>query len=214
METISDVLAQAFQKRYATKQFDTTFVIPPDKLHILKESIRLAPSSFGLQLWKIFLIRTEKLREQIKVAAHNQPQMVEASELFLFCRPEKITENHLDQFVTSVSRIRKQPKASLVAYRQMLSQVILNLSEGEQTAWMEKQIYIALGFLLQTATLLDLDTCPLEGFNRNQVDELLELPRQGLHSVVACAVGKRSDNDLYASAPKVRYPEETIFGTL
>jgi nitroreductase len=214
VETISDTLIHALQSRYATKRFDPSFSISQENLHLLKESIRLAPSAFGLQLWKVFLIRTPEFRKKMTEAAHNQPQFMEASELFLFCRPEKITEDLIDQFVTSVSKIRNQPKSTLVAYRQMLSGLIHNIESSEQGTWMEKQIYIALGSLLQSAALLQLDACPIEGFNHNAVDSFLGLPEKGYRSVVACAMGKRSPEDAYASAAKVRYSEEVVFGIL
>ena len=35
--------------RYATKQYDKTKKVSPEDIAVLKESIRLAPSAFGLQ---------------------------------------------------------------------------------------------------------------------------------------------------------------------
>jgi nitroreductase len=40
-----------------------------------------------------------------------------------------------------------------------------------------KQCYIAMGFLLETAALLQIDACPMEGFNPAKFDEILGLEK-------------------------------------
>ena len=48
-------LLTALNWRYATKAFDTK-ALPAPLWEALQESLRLAPSSFGLQPWKFFVI--------------------------------------------------------------------------------------------------------------------------------------------------------------
>ena len=77
--------------------------------------------------------------------------------------------------------------------------------------WLTHQIYIALGFGLVAAAQLKLDSCPMEGFDNNQFDEILGLKEKNLHSVVLLTVGYRSQADAYQNMPKVRLPKEELF---
>jgi nitroreductase len=80
-----------------------------------------------------------------------------------------------------------------------------NLSPEAQLQWNQRQVYIALGNLMTTAAMLGIDTCPIEGFNPDAVDELMGLPALGYRASVLCAVGFRSAADKHATLAKVRY---------
>ena len=83
--------------------------------------------------------------------------------------------------------------------------------EAARNAWARNQVYIALGNFLTSAALLEIDACPMEGFDRAQYDEILGLKAKGLASAVIATVGYRLPTDKYASAPKVRFPKEQVF---
>ena len=74
----------------------------------------------------------------------------------------------------------------------------------------EKQVYLALGALLQGAGALEIDACPMEGFDQVKLDEVLGLSEQGLTSVVLVALGYRSELDFNAKLPKSRLPVEAL----
>jgi nitroreductase len=76
--------------------------------------------------------------------------------------------------------------------------------------WSTRQAYIALGNLMTSAALLGIDTCPMEGLDPVKYDEILGLEEQGFATVVACAVGYRSESDKYASVPKVRFDADEV----
>jgi nitroreductase len=63
---------------------------------------------------------------------------------------------------------------------------------------------------MTSAAVLGIDTCPLEGIVPNKYDELLELPKHGYATVVACAAGYRAADDKYAATPKVRFKAEDL----
>jgi nitroreductase len=76
--------------------------------------------------------------------------------------------------------------------------------------WSARQVYIALGFFMTCAAMLEIDTLPMEGFTPAKYDEVLGLNNQGYSSVVICAAGYRADDDKYATNPKVRFPTDDI----
>ena len=77
-------------------------------------------------------------------------------------------------------------------------------------AWTSRQAYIALGFLLETAAILDLDSCPMEGFDSAAYNEVLGLNDSGFTATVVCAVGYRAADDTYGQLKKVRYAKEKV----
>lgn len=88
--------------------------------------------------------------------------------------------------------------------------------KGEEGAreWAGKQVYIALGVLLTTASIEGIDATPMEGFDPKEFDTILGLDKRGLMSRVIVAVGFRSEADDYAKEKKVRYSEEEVFTTI
>ena len=92
----------------------------------------------------------------------------------------------------------------------LVSSVIQALDEPARNAWARNQAYIALGNLVNSAALLGIDACPMEGFDRAKYDEILGLKAKGLASAVIATLGYRLPTDKYANAPKVRFSKEEV----
>jgi nitroreductase len=60
------------------------------------------------------------------------------------------------------------------------------------------------------AAEMEIDTCPMEGFDKAQYNEILGLNDKNLNASVVLAVGYRADNDETQNYPKVRYSREQI----
>ncbi|HSI62158.1 MAG TPA: nitroreductase family protein, partial [Candidatus Saccharimonadia bacterium] len=79
------------------------------------------------------------------------------------------------------------------------------------TEWAIRQAYIALGQFITSCAVLGVDSCPMEGFRPDKYDEELGLAAEGYTATVLCPAGYRSENDRYATLPKVRFaPEHMI----
>jgi nitroreductase len=127
----------------------------------------------------------------------------------VIARRTSVTEADVERFFESISSITKAPPAALAGYKGMVSGFVAN-PQIDTALWATKQTYIALGFLLETAALLGVDACPMEGFNPAAFDEILGLPALGYNATVTCALGYRSPNDKHANDPKVRYPATEV----
>lgn len=204
-------ITQALAWRYATKKFDATKKLTPDTVHILKESIRLAPSSYGLQPFAVIDVQSPEIREKLKAAAYGQTQVADASHFLIFAANTDVTEEHVDEFIRSHSTIRNVPVEALAGYAGMMKANVVARTTEQKVLWAEKQAYIALGFLLETAALLEVDAAPMEGFDAAQFDEILGLKEKGLTTAVICALGYRAEDDEYANQPKVRKSESEMF---
>lgn len=197
--------------RYATKQFDSSRVIPQPLLESLLESLRLAPSSFGLQPWKFLIIRDLELRKKIEQIAWKQKQITECSHVITLCKLKDMDEMYVKKFIKQTADTRKMNVDALAGYEQMMLGFLKNLSPGAKTDWMGRQIYLALGMLLAECAFRRIDACPMEGFDSKKFDELLGLEKQGLESVVLCPVGYRAATDINAGLEKIRFPKADVF---
>jgi nitroreductase len=207
-------LKNALEWRYATKQFDPTKKVSETDFNELLALMRLTPSSFGLQPWKFIVVETPQLREKIKTIAWNQSQITQASHLIVLTRPSTLTPQDVDRYITSIAKTRNTPKENLSKYQDIILTFLSKMDDPQKKSWMEKQLYIAFGFLMMACAIKHIDACPIEGFAPPELDSLLDLPKRGLNAIALCAIGYRAQTDHHATAPKVRYPLSDIVITL
>ena len=200
--------------RYATKKFDSTKKISTEDLNTLKEAIRLSSSSYGLQLYKVFIVENPELRAKIQPAAWGQSQIVDASHLIVFANQTNVTEEDIDGYLKNVAETRNIPETALSGYGDFMKGGILSRSDDDKANWTSKQTYLALGNLLNAAAELKIDVTPMEGFVPAQVNEILGFNKLGLNASLIAPIGYRSEEDATQHQKKVRKSNEELFITL
>lgn len=198
-----DILKQ-LEWRYATKRFDRDKKLNEQQLDRLIDAVNLAPSSYGIQPFELFIVEDAKIREELKVAANGQPQVEEASHVFVFAVNKALSEKHIEAYIERTARQRGVTVESLSAFRTTMVSSVMAKAPEVRFQWAARQAYIALGVLLATAATENIDACPMEGFKNAEFDKILNLEKKGLASVVMATVGFRSEADKYASLVKVR----------
>ena len=196
--------------RYAVKKFDPAKKIAPKQLSDLLESARLAPSSYGLQPYRLFVITNPQLRTRIRAAAYDQPQVTDASHLVIFCARTMVDDAFIDDYMQTTADTRGVTLDSLAAYRERIAGSVNKRSPAEQTVWTQKQAYISLGMLLAACAQAQVDACPMEGFDAAAVDQILSLSALHLTATVFCPIGFRAVDDSMAARKKVRVPLENF----
>lgn len=208
--TSTELLA-ALNWRYATKSFDPSKKIPAETWSALEETLVLTPSSFGLQPWKFIVIEDKALRESLVPHAWNQRQVADCSHLVVMTVPKELGEDHIDANITRMIEVRGGTADALFGFSKMVAGFRGQLADkGQLTTWAKLQSYIALGQFMLAASLLGIDTCPMEGFVPEKFDELLGLDKTGHTTAVLCPAGYRADDDKYAVLPKVRFKKEDV----
>jgi nitroreductase len=200
--------------RYATKKFDATKKISESDLNTLKEDVRLAASSYGLQPYKVVIVENPEIREQLKAAAYGQTQITDASQLFVFANDLNAGPESVAAYIKNISETRGVPTEALGGFADMMNGVISNLSQDAKNIWTAKQTYITLGTLLAAAAELKIDATPMEGFNAAAFNEILGFDKLGLNAAVIATVGYRHDEDDAQHYKKVRKSHEELFITL
>lgn len=122
-----------------------------------------------------------------------------------------ITESDVDEYLSLIAQVRSVPIESLHSFRDALIGGIINgMDDPARKAWAARQAYISLGNFLNSAALLGIDACPMEGFQTDQFDQILGLDKQGLHAVVMVAAGYRAPSDKNATLKNVRLPKDQV----
>ncbi|VXB89150.1 NAD(P)H-dependent oxidoreductase [Flavobacterium sp. 9AF] len=200
--------------RYATKKFDATKKISETDLKTLKEAIQLSTSSYGLQPYKVFIIENPELREKLKPASWGQSQIVDASHLLVFANYLDVTEKHIDEYMANMAQTRGLSIDDLKPYSDFMKSKLISLPAETKQIWTAKQTYLALGNLLNAAAELKIDVTPMEGFEPEKYNEILNLNTLGLNASLVATIGYRHEEDMTQHYAKVRKTTEELFITL
>lgn len=205
-------LIEKLNWRYATKRMNGQ-TVPKEKLDNILEAIQLAPSSVGLQPYNIVVVEDKALKDKIfHEAASRQAQIPDASHLLIFAAWEKLTAQHVDDYIQLIANTRNVSVESLAGFHSSINGGILSRGEDVNFDWAARQAYIALGHGLVAAATEEVDATPMEGFDAAKLDEILGLREKGLRSVVILTLGYRDqEKDPLANAKKVRRSQEELF---
>lgn len=197
--------------RYATKKFDSAKKISDESLATLLEATRLSASSYGLQPYHVFVITDADIREQLKPVSWNQSQVTDASHLIVFAHQTDFGGELVDDYLANVSETRNIPGETLKGYGDFAKSKLVDLPRNTKEDWAAKQVYLALGNLMQAAAELKIDTCPMEGFEAEAYNTILNLNEKKLCASVVVPVGYRSDEDQTQHLAKVRKSAKELF---
>ncbi len=196
---------ESLQFRHACKQFDTDRKIPRNQLEEILECGRLSPSSFGLEPWRFMLIQNSELRYMLRKASWDQPQITDASDVIAITARSAVVRPQ-SEYVKQMFARRTFKTEMLVAYHERYK----NHHEQEvdpymnDYAWTSKQCYIALSNMMTAAAAVGIDSCPMEGFSKQQVEEVLSLTDSDFEITVLLALGYRAGEQ----TPRIRQDKE------
>lgn len=194
--------------RYATKKYNPTKKITEENLDKILEAARLAPTSSGLQPFRVLVVTNPELRKKLSENALNPQVMVECSHVLIFAAWDNYTNERIDTIFDRTTEERGLPQGRLSSYTDKIKEIYANQSAEENFTHAAKQTYIALGMALAQAAELKIDSTPAEGFDNALTDKILDLKSKGLKSVSILYLGYRAEDDYLAPMKKVRNPLE------
>jgi len=207
-----ETLLSTLNWRYAVKRFDSTRKIAPELWAALEESLVLTPSSYGLQPWHFIVVTDAEKKAALREAAYGQSQVSDCSHFLVFAVRREFGADYVEQHLARASELLGVTRESLEGFGKMLNGALEGARASDMlNCWQSHQLYIALGNFVTSAALLGVDTCPMEGFPNDKVDEILGLAGSDYRTQVCCAAGYRAADDNYAKRPKLRLPKETLF---
>ena len=203
-----------YKWRYATKIFDAEKKISEANIELIKDSISLAPTSYGLQLFKVIIVEKKEIKDELKKASFNQSQISDASHIFVFCNSTKIVEDDIDNYIKNKAAVQNKTINEISGYGDFLKDTLLKKEDKMISTWTANQVYIALSHLLTFCPSLGIDSCPIEGFESHKYNDILKLNNRNLNPKVVAAVGYRSNEDLSQYEKKIRKSNDELFDTM
>lgn len=194
--------------RYATKKFDKNKKLSQDQIEILKKGFNLTATSYGLQPLKLVVVSNEKLKNDLLEYSFHQPQIVDCSHLLIICIKTTINGEYVDEKFDLEKEVRAVSEDVISDFRSFLKDIISNKSKEEIESSSINQAYIALGNLMTLCAFEKIDSCPMEGFISDKYDEILDLKKEKLKSILLLPVGYRASDDFMSLLKKVRIPVE------
>ncbi|WP_289658874.1 NAD(P)H-dependent oxidoreductase [Flavobacterium panacagri] len=201
-------LIEALNWRYATKKMNGQ-VVPQEKVDYILEAAKLAPSSSGLQPYKIFVITNQDLKEKIRAVSFDQSQVTDASHVLIWAAWDGYSLERISAVFERTTAERGIPASAMDEYKQRLWGMYEPLGQEWHANHAARQAYISLGTAVAAAAEQKVDATPMEGFIPAEVDKLLGLNEQGLKSVLILPLGYRDEaGDWLVNLKKVRTPQE------
>lgn len=209
----------AAKARHTTKAFDPQRTLAPELLATLCGLLRHSPSSVNSQPWHFIVATTNQGKARLARGtsggyAFNAAKVQDAAAVLLLCARTDMDAPYTDTLLKQEQHDGRFQVADAMTGQQKGRASFIALHRDERRdlqAWMEKQVYLALGTLLLGAATLEVDACPMEGFDAAILDREFDLAAQGLTSVVMVSLGYRSERDFNAGLPKSRLTDETLF---
>ncbi|MGE8555202.1 MAG: NAD(P)H-dependent oxidoreductase [Chryseobacterium jejuense] len=201
---------EALSRRYSVKKFNNQ-IIPQETLHNILESGKLSASSLGLQPYKIIIVESEDMKQKLIPAFYNPSQISTCSHLVVIVSKKNIEENYIQGYFKHISEVRETPLEKLDPFKNSINQHINQKTQDEIFNWAEKQSYIVLANLMYAAAIENIDSCPMEGFRQDLIEEILNINPETEKVTVTLALGYRSEEDYFQHMKKVRKPNEKLF---
>lgn len=193
--------------RHACKVFDGNKTIPDEEMRYILEAGRRSPSSFGMEGWKFLVITNQALKEKLRPACWDQVQITSSSHLVIVLAAIENVKVESGIPKKRFSR-RKMSQENLDFYLDLYSKHLSHVLSNDENiyCWTARQTYIALGNMMTAAAYIGIDSCPIEGFEKEKVEEILELDTKKYQVSVIVPFGYR----LNAQSEQLRLPFEDV----
>lgn len=177
--------------RHACKIFDESKKISAGEFDFILEAGRLSPSSTGLEQWDFLVVQNKELREKIKAVSWNQVQITSCSHLVVILakiKEVKVGSSYIDKMIAR----RADKNIEAIAARQKFFLLSNFKNDDELTfQWSHEQCMIAATNMMNAAASLGIDSCPMEGFDRHALNEILGLDESEKRVAIVVPFGYR-----------------------
>lgn len=197
---------EAMAFRHACKRFEPEKAIPAEPFESILEVARTSPSSFGMEPWRLIVVRNPNLRKALKSSCWNQSQITECSELVILTTDNNVVRSGTP-YVKKMFERRGLPAEAVETYLGVYKNYLAEKEADEVLLenWTAKQCYIAAANMMTYAATLKIDSCPIEGFDKEEVEAILDLP-EGHSVALIVAFGYRVN----PQSPQMRLPMNQI----
>lgn len=198
---------QAMDFRHACKVFDESKKISDEDLRYILEAGRKSPSSFGMEAWKFLVITNEALKAKLRPACWNQVQITSCSHLVVILAGINSVRPQSGIPLKRFAR-RNMPQEKLEFYLNLYASHLEDTLRNDENiySWTARQTFIAAGNMMTAAAVKGIDSCPIEGFEKEKVEEILGLDKSQYRLSLILPFGYR----INPQSTQLRVPLEEV----
>ncbi|KHG33578.1 MAG: NAD(P)H-dependent oxidoreductase [Epsilonproteobacteria bacterium] len=189
---LQNEFSKAMDFRHACKLFDENKKISDENLRFIMEAAHNSPSSFGMEPWKFLVIKNESLKAKLRPFCWDQPQITTCSHLVVILAAIDAVKVESGIPMKRFAR-RDMPQEKKDFYINLYANHLKETlsSDTKVYAWTARQCYIALGNMMTAAAYLGIDSCPIEGFEKENLEKALELDTSKYQVAIVLPLGYR-----------------------
>lgn len=200
---------EAMDFRHACKIFDETKKISDEDMKFILEAGRKSPSSFGQEGWKFLVITNEELKAKLRPFCWDQPQITTCSHLVIILAAIDAVKPESGVPALRFAR-REMPQEKKDFYNKLYKDhlTVTKVLDSDENvySWTARQTYIAAGNMMTAAAIKGIDSCPIEGFNKAKVEEVLGLDTKKFQLSMVLPFGYR----INPQSTQMRLPFEEV----
>lgn len=198
---------EAMDFRHACKVFDDSKKISDEDMKYILEAGRKSPSSFGMEAWKFLVITNEELKAKLKPACWDQVQLTSCSHLVIVLAGIENVKVESGLPAKRFAR-REMPKEKQDFYLDLYANHLNETLSSDENiySWTARQTFIAAGNMMTAGAVKGIDSCPIEGFDKNKVEKILNLDRSKWQLSLVLPFGYR----INPQSTQLRLPLEEV----
>lgn len=198
---------EAMDFRHACKTFDESKKISDEDMHYILEAGRKSPSSFGMEAWKFLVITNEELKAKLRPFCWDQPQITTCSHLVVILAGIESVKPQSGIPKKRFAR-RDMPQEKLDFYLNLYGNHLEETLSSDENiySWTARQTFIAAGNMMTAAAVKGIDSCPIEGFEKDKVEEVLALDKSQYRLALVLPFGYR----INPQSAQLRLPLEEV----
>lgn len=183
---MSNTTADKLLTRKAVKEYDPEYKMTEAEILSILDAANQAPSAWNLQHWKFVVVHSDSAKEKLLPLAYNQSQVKESSATIIILADKEANKN-----IDVVFNPEIEAGTMTENIKQTIAGQVNNVYQYESYA-LEAAIMNSSFPAMQImnfATLKDLGTCAIGGFNRSAVQEAFEIEARYIPALII-TIGK------------------------
>lgn len=174
-------ILDAFHFRHACKLFDASKKISDEDFQFILETGRLSPSSFGLEPWKFVVLQNQQLRDKLAAVSWGAADKLKTASHFVLVLSRlagglRADSDHVQHILKEVQglpeNISGQATKTIGNFEK--SDFALTGDDRVFFEWGCRQTYLAVANMMTAAAEIGIDSCPMEGFPKAKVEQILK----------------------------------------
>ncbi len=173
---------EAIRSRRSIKHYDAGHSMTAEEANEILSLAVLSPTAFNIQNWRFVVVDDADLRKQIRAVSWDQSQVTDTSLFIVLCADLKAWEKEPERYwVNAPKEVREIMVPAIDGYYRGKEQV--QRDEAMRSCGIVAQT------IMLAAQSLGYDSCPMDGFDFEQVGRLINLPSDHVIAMFV-AIGK------------------------